>query len=63
MNTVENKICERCNTLFTCHAKQSFCNCFKIHLTNKVRNYITNHFKDCFCVSCLKELQLKLSSK
>ena len=64
MNTQEMKYCPRCHSAFKCKAANILsCQCNKVNLSEKEREYLTINYTDCLCVDCLEEIKQKLKNK
>ncbi len=52
------KICPRCGRPFECrHDDIPACECSRVTLSAKVRDYLKAHFQDrCLCKACLAEI-------
>jgi len=56
----EQKLCSRCEQPFECKAGTiSQCLCNAVVLTAEERAFIEERYKDCLCVTCLKDLKNK----
>lgn len=56
----ESKVCQRCLRNFGCKVDDVVnCECSSIALTDEARMFIRNHYTDCLCINCLKELKNK----
>lgn len=55
---IENKICEKCHTVFMCKSYNiKECFCTSINMTAADREAIKALFKDCLCSTCLHEMK------
>ena len=51
------KTCQRCNNPFTCKPNDiAHCECSKIFLSEKMKEFLAEKFTDCLCVKCLIEI-------
>ncbi len=49
--------CPRCGGGFECGANAGHCDCFGIHLTDRLRTELAARYPDrCLCLRCLREL-------
>lgn len=56
----EIKSCPRCFQLFQCKAGSiTQCDCVTIMLSEEETTFIASRYKDCLCLSCLKDLKNK----
>ncbi|MFN8284108.1 MAG: cysteine-rich CWC family protein [Chitinophagales bacterium] len=63
MSSNELKYCQRCNTAFQCKVGSiELCQCSKIILNETTQAYLQQNYKDCICITCMKELQEILMS-
>lgn len=63
MNTHEMKYCPRCHSAFECKAGNIFsCQCNKINLSEKEKEYLACNYTDCLCVDCLEDIKQKLKN-
>lgn len=52
------KVCPRCRGTFECKNDDIMnCDCLKVPLTLKDREYIAKSYIECLCNNCLTELQ------
>ncbi len=52
------KHCERCGTEFLCAAGSiSRCECLTVELHADERKYIAEHYNDCICAQCLRDMK------
>ena len=50
----ENAVCERCKQYFICNpANIEACHCMKIQLSIEEMSYISKHYCNCVCNTCL----------
>lgn len=55
---MQAKDCQRCKKPFGCQmAKISQCQCNKVSLSPSLRAWLTKHFENCLCLSCLSQLK------
>lgn len=55
MSQHETKACPRCQSPFECKVGNvSQCHCSGIRLTEEERAYLSSHYTDCLCNSCLQ---------
>lgn len=62
MGMSNNKItnCPRCQTNFECKAEDiKKCQCASIVLEQHQREYISERYEACLCISCLEQLQME----
>ena len=60
----EQKICPRCNQPLECKVGDIVhCQCSSIYLTLEERSFIEDHYSDCLCINCLKELKNRYTHK
>lgn len=50
-----NKTCPRCGASFVC-THDIHCQCVGIALSPRARAYIREHYFDCLCAACLRQL-------
>lgn len=50
-----NKTCPRCGAAFVC-THDIHCQCVGITLSPCARTYIREHYSDCLCAACLRQL-------
>ena len=63
MPTHEEKICQRCNSIFECKVGNiNNCQCSSIVLSDDLQNFLDNSFFDCLCINCLADLNSKLTA-
>lgn len=56
------KKCPRCASQFTCREDRiDLCQCSRIYLEPKAKDYIRDNFNNCLCPDCLKEISLNFS--
>lgn len=48
--------CPRCGGGFECGVQAGHCACFGIRLTERLRNELTDRYRGCLCMPCLREL-------
>lgn len=54
----EQKYCQRCNATFECKVGTiNLCQCSQIDLNETTKAYLQQNYKDCICITCLKEIQ------
>jgi hypothetical protein len=59
----EPKVCPACKTNFICKMGDvANCQCSLVKLTNDERTYIAEHFNDCLCCFCMKEMKAAYST-
>lgn len=50
----ENVICPSCKKMFICKSNRiNLCQCMKIELNSKTKDYIEAHYDECLCINCL----------
>ncbi|MCQ2313790.1 MAG: cysteine-rich CWC family protein [Bacteroidales bacterium] len=49
------KKCPRCGFVFEC-SHNATCFCVKINLSSTTRKHLKEHYSDCLCEKCLKEI-------
>ena len=55
------KVCPRCGREFVCRKDApSLCQCAGIVLSERVRAYLKETYKDCLCRECLEEIRSKV---
>lgn len=56
---IKNNIsCERCEQAFICNPSNiAACDCSKIQLSAEEMSYISNHYSNCVCNTCLLHLK------
>ena len=58
----ETKNCSRCNAEFECKSGSILlCQCQTIVLSSKQMGYISSHYDDCLCISCLQILRAEFN--
>ena len=58
MNTHELKYCPRCNSTFECKAGNILlCQCNKVNLSEREKEYLSNNYNDCLCAACMEEIK------
>lgn len=63
MNTHELKYCPRCHSTFECKSGNILlCQCNKVILDDRVREYLFSNYKDCLCATCMEEIKNILKS-
>lgn len=63
MNTHELKYCPRCNSTFECKAgKILLCQCNKVNLNEREKEYLKNNYNDCLCIVCIEEIKMILKN-
>jgi len=55
------KCCELCGTSFLCYGDEKECWCQEIKIDSEKLNNISNLGNDCFCESCVNELNSKIN--
>ena len=57
------KICPVCGNAFECKNDDILkCECARVMLSSEARSYISKHYNDCLCVSCLRAINEKTVS-
>ncbi|MFN8297016.1 MAG: cysteine-rich CWC family protein [Chitinophagales bacterium] len=57
------KYCPRCHSKFECKAGTILsCQCSKVNLSEKEKEYITGNYTDCLCIDCLEEIKQKVKN-
>jgi hypothetical protein len=51
------KKCSKCETVFTCQNESSGCWCESVRLTQETLAHLKEHYENCLCTKCLKELE------
>ncbi len=60
----EQKICPRCNQTFECRIGDIMhCQCNVIVLSGDEKNFVEEHYNDCLCINCLKEVKSEYKDK
>ena len=60
----ELKKCSRCDNDFECRMGSiTQCQCYAVPLSEEERQYLSLHFQDCLCASCLLELNELLKQR
>lgn len=58
MNTHELKYCPRCYSTFECKVGNILlCQCNKVNLNEREKEYLSNNYNDCLCSSCIEEIK------
>lgn len=58
MSLHEIKYCPRCHSTFECKAGSiSLCQCSKIILNEREKEYLNQNYNDCLCAACLREIK------
>ena len=56
----EVKSCPRCQQFFECKVGSiTQCDCALVHLSEEEKAFIADRYKDCLCISCLRDLKDK----
>jgi hypothetical protein len=56
----KQKVCPRCQSSFVCNRVDiEHCSCYGIILSAEALMYISDHYDDCLCSQCLKEIASK----
>ena len=64
MHLPQIKICPRCNKSFECNAINiAKCQCSTINLSAEENDFLQMNYKDCLCLSCLKQIKLLNAQK
>jgi hypothetical protein len=59
----EIKICPRCGVTFECKVNNPVhCQCAGVALSRELSERISERYRDCLCVDCLKAISLKPDS-
>jgi hypothetical protein len=57
MTQHESKCCPRCNKDFECKCGSiNLCQCMNISLSENFHHQLHEHYGDCLCIACLREL-------
>ena len=48
--------CERCGKVHICTGTVQ-CPCFEVEINDKFLEYISSHFDECLCLTCMEELK------
>lgn len=57
MSKHEIKTCPRCGASFECKANRvERCDCLDVVLSVQALEYLSEHYSDCLCVACLREV-------
>lgn len=57
------KHCPRCGAEFTCNEEDKWhCRCFSVTLNTAARTFLAEHYEDCLCVKCLREIAAQHSA-
>lgn len=55
----ETVICPRCKTAFECRVGTILrCQCQDVALTEREREYISEHYTGCLCADCLRAMKV-----
>ena len=58
------KQCPRCGSAFVCmHDTPAVCQCAGIRLSDVTRAYLKDHYTDCLCARCLRELEKEIGAE
>lgn len=58
---METKTCQRCGKSFICKYNDiTNCQCASAKLNENQRLFIKQHYTDCLCINCLKEIKQKI---
>jgi hypothetical protein len=49
------KKCSKCDTAFTCKNEERGCWCEAVQLSQKMLQYLRDHYSNCLCPGCLSE--------
>lgn len=59
----EQKYCPRCHSTFECKVGSILlCQCNKVELKDRVKNYLKKNYNDCLCASCMEEINFILKN-
>ena len=54
----EKKFCPHCQVLFECKVGSILlCQCTTVSLTEDERMFMKDHYEDCLCAACMKQLK------
>ena len=65
MSTHELKYCPRCHSTFECKVGNILlCQCNKVNLSEREKEYLKYNYNDCLCATCIEEIKviLKITS-
>ncbi len=58
MTQHESKCCPRCNRDFECKCGSiSLCQCSSVLISENLYDQLREHYRDCLCANCLRELK------
>jgi len=57
MTQHESKCCPRCNKNFECKCGSiNLCQCSNVTISENLHQQLREHYRDCLCIGCLREL-------
>jgi hypothetical protein len=64
MSELEHKTCPRCHTTIECRVDAiDLCQCSAVKINDKEREFISDHFEDCLCAACMKDMKEEYFNK